>query len=126
MQCLKFFALKILLFSAILITKAQETEVQIIPEKLSDNLFMLTGQGGNISIFSREDHIFMIDDQFKPLSKPLKETFAILSPNPISIVCNPPLHGDHTRGNANFNSKEITITLKTMLERAYVKLIQRN
>ncbi|MBO0591828.1 hypothetical protein I2486_10460 [Cellulophaga sp. E16_2] len=79
MLCLKFFALKILLFSAILITKAQETEVQIIPEKLSDNLFMLTGQGGNISIFSREDHIFMIDNPFKPLSKPLKETFAILA-----------------------------------------------
>jgi cyclase len=109
MSHLKFFTLQILIFFTILNTEAQENKIQITPEKLTENIYMLTGQGGNIGIFIGEDHLFMIDDQFSPLSNQIKETIATLSSKPISILFNTHMHGDHSGGNANFNSKEITL-----------------
>ncbi|WP_158975569.1 MBL fold metallo-hydrolase [Cellulophaga sp. L1A9] len=109
MQSLKFFALQILLFSSILTVKAQEAKVQIIPEKLTENIYMLTGQGGNIGIFIGPDNIIMIDDQFNHLSSQIKETIATLSKKPIATLFNTHMHGDHTGGNANFNTQEITL-----------------
>jgi glyoxylase-like metal-dependent hydrolase (beta-lactamase superfamily II) len=88
---------------------SQNKKVEIISEKLTDNIFMITGQGGNIGIYIGADNIFMIDDQFDHLSDQLKDSIRKLSEKPISILFNTHMHGDHTGGNANFNSKEVTI-----------------
>ena len=88
---------------------AQEKEVTISIDTLTPNVYMLTGQGGNIGIYIGQNTIFMIDDQFERLSDKIKKTIGSLTDQPISFLFNTHMHGDHTGGNAKFNSKITTV-----------------
>jgi len=89
--------------------RAQDKEVLIQVDTLSQNVFMLTGQGGNIGIYVGETHVFMIDDQFARLSEKLKTTISSLTDKPIAFLFNTHMHGDHSGGNANFNSDAVIL-----------------
>lgn len=75
--------------------------VDIGSEKVADNLYMLTGAGGNIALFVGEDGAFMVDDQFAPLSDKIQKKVAGLTGEPLRFVINTHWHGDHTGGNEN-------------------------
>ena len=62
---------------------------------------MLTGRGGNIGVSVGEDGVFLVDDQFAPLTPKRKAAIAALSEEPIRFVLNTHWHGDHTGGNEN-------------------------
>ena len=70
---------------------------------------MLTGQGGNIGIFVGKTNVFMIDDQFDHLSTKIKTAINSLTDKPIATLFNTHMHGDHSGGNANFNSNTVTL-----------------
>ena len=88
---------------------AQEEEVVINIDKLSSDVYMLTGQGGNIGIYIGQKHVFMIDDQFDRLSDKIKTAIGSLTNKPIAFLFNTHMHGDHTGGNANFNTELTTL-----------------
>ncbi|MBT8313438.1 MAG: MBL fold metallo-hydrolase [Maribacter sp.] len=88
---------------------AQEKETVIKIDTLSKDVFMLTGQGGNIGIYVGENNVFMIDDQFERLSDKIKNAIGTLTNRPISFLFNTHMHGDHTGGNAKFNTKATTL-----------------
>jgi glyoxylase-like metal-dependent hydrolase (beta-lactamase superfamily II) len=88
---------------------AQEEEVTISIDTLTHNVYMLTGQGGNIGIYVGQNNVFMIDDQFERLSDKIKIAIGSLTDQPISFLFNTHMHGDHMGGNAKFNSKATTI-----------------
>lgn len=88
---------------------AQDEAVVIKIDTLSNQVFMLTGQGGNIGIYVGQDHVFMIDDQFDRLSGKLKTAIASLTDKPIAFLFNTHMHGDHSGGNAKFNSDTVTL-----------------
>ncbi len=74
-------------------------DVVIEAKRVSDNVYMLTGAGGNIGLSVGEDGAFLIDDQFAPLTERILATIAELSPAPVRFVVNTHWHGDHTGGN---------------------------
>lgn len=80
-------------------------KVKITVEKVTENLYMLKGAGGNIGISTGEDGVFMVDDQFAPLSKKIQVAIATISNKPIKFLINTHFHGDHTGGNTNFEAK---------------------
>ncbi len=88
---------------------AQTKEVVISVDTLSQNVFMLTGQGGNIGIYIGETNVFMIDDQFARLSDKIKIAIGSLTDKPVATLFNTHMHGDHSGGNANFNSDAVTL-----------------
>ncbi len=101
----KLFPYPFLFFIAVIFTSnAQEKEVTISIDTLSNQVYMLTGQGGNIGIYLGENNTFMIDDQFARLSEKLKTAIGTLTDKPIAFLFNTHMHGDHTGGNAEFNS----------------------
>ncbi|MFH6602384.1 MBL fold metallo-hydrolase [Maribacter algicola] len=104
---LLFLCLSFAFFSSSIV--AQDQEVNIAIDTLSNNIYMLTGQGGNIGIYVGQDHAFMIDDQFGHLSDKLKTAISKLTDKPIAFLFNTHMHGDHTGGNANFNTPTTTI-----------------
>lgn len=88
---------------------AQDQEVVISIDKLSSDVYMLTGQGGNIGIYIGQKNVFMIDDQFDRLSDKIKAAIASLTNKPVAFLFNTHMHGDHTGGNANFNTDLTTL-----------------
>ncbi len=78
-----------------------QNPVQIEPIKLRDNLYMLTGQGGNIGLFLGADGSFMVDDQFAPLTDKIVAAVESLGGEVPAYLVNTHFHGDHTGGNEN-------------------------
>jgi cyclase len=76
-----------------------EVTVEITP--LAGNVHLLTGQGGNLGVCVGEDGIFVIDDQFAPLTERILLAIGELSGDPVRFVVNTHWHGDHTGGNEN-------------------------
>jgi glyoxylase-like metal-dependent hydrolase (beta-lactamase superfamily II) len=76
-------------------------DVQITTQQLTDAVYMLIGQGGNIGLFVGEDGAFVIDDQFAPLTEKILAAIADVTDEPVRFVFNTHWHGDHTGGNEN-------------------------
>lgn len=78
--------------------------VEITIEPVSDNIYMLQGAGGNIGISVGDDGVFMIDDQFAPLSEKITNAIKTISDKPVTFLVNTHFHGDHSGGNTNFEA----------------------
>lgn len=76
-------------------------KVQIKTVKLSENVYMLLGSGGNIGVYAGEDGVFLVDDQFAPLTKKIKAAIGKISDKKIRFVINTHWHFDHVGGNEN-------------------------
>ena len=77
------------------------SKVEIVVQKLSATTYMLEGAGGNLGLSIGEDAVFLIDDQFAPLTPKIQAAIAKLTPNPVKFVMNTHWHFDHTGGNEN-------------------------
>ena len=73
----------------------------ITTTRLTGNIYMLEGEGGNIGVSAGEDGIMVIDDQFAPLTPRILAAIRAISDKPIRFVLNTHLHGDHVGGNDN-------------------------
>jgi len=87
------------------------SKVQIKTTKISGNIYMLEGQGGNIAASVGEDGIVIVDDQFAPLAEKIQAALKDLkiTDKPVRFVINTHYHGDHTGGNVPFNSAGSTL-----------------
>ncbi len=92
-----------LLLGAAFHVSAQQNfdNVQIRTQKLTDNVYMLIGSGGNIGLSVGPDAVFMIDDQYAPLTPKIEAAIKAITPKPVNFVINTHWHGDHTGGNVN-------------------------
>lgn len=64
------------------------SQVEIKTQKLSDTTFMMTGAGGNLGLSIGEDAVFLIDDQFAPLTPKIEAAIARLTNRPVKFVLN--------------------------------------
>jgi glyoxylase-like metal-dependent hydrolase (beta-lactamase superfamily II) len=78
-----------------------ENNITIKTTKLTDSIYMLEGSGGNILVSIGQDGVFMVDDQFAPLTVKIKDAFSKITDKPIKFVINTHSHPDHTGGNEN-------------------------
>lgn len=108
MKPIQLFFLCVLFLSSSLIF-SQNSEVTIETTKLSDNVYMLVGQGGNIGVSIGDDGVFIIDDQFEQLTPKILEAIRTLSDKPLQFLVNTHYHGDHTGGNENMAKQGIKI-----------------
>ncbi len=83
--------------------------VKITPIKVSEQIYMLKGSGGNIGLLTGSDGLVMIDDQYAQLSGKIADAISAISPNAIRFLINTHIHGDHTGGNDNFSRHGVTI-----------------
>lgn len=83
--------------------------IQINTTKVTDDLYMLIGEGGNMGVSIGEDGVFLIDDQYAPLTDKILGAIRELSDDDIHFVFNTHYHGDHTGGNENLGKKGIDI-----------------
>ena len=100
--------------------------ITIEATKLTDKIYVLTGAGGNIGVSIGEDGVFIIDDQFAPLTQKIEAKLKTLSDKPIKIVVNTHFHGDHTGGNANMHKLGATIIAHDNVRERLEKQPQRD
>ncbi|HRW30234.1 MAG TPA: MBL fold metallo-hydrolase, partial [Emcibacteraceae bacterium] len=84
-------------------------KIEIKTTKVADDLYMLEGEGGNLGVSIGEDGVFLIDDQYAPLTEKIVAAIRKLSNDKIHFVFNTHYHGDHTGGNENLGKMGIDI-----------------
>ncbi len=84
-------------------------DVTISAEPAGKGLYMLTGRGGNIGVSAGPEGVFLIDDQYAPLTPKILAAVAEITDAPVRFVLNTHWHGDHTGGNENLGNAGVLI-----------------
>ena len=79
----------------------QADDKKITPVPVTEHIYMLAGEGGNIGLFIGEDGTFLIDDQFAPLTDKIIAAIKSVGGDYPRFLLNTHYHGDHTGGNEN-------------------------
>ena len=85
------------------------SKVEIKTTDLGDNMYMLEGQGGNITMAVAKDGIILVDGQYAALHDKIKTAISAISNQPIKYLINTHFHGDHVGGNEPFAKDGATI-----------------
>ena len=75
--------------------------VQVRPQLVAPGVYLLQGSGGNIGLAVGDDAVFVVDDQYAPLTPKILAAIAAVTPKPVRFVVNTHWHFDHTGGNEN-------------------------
>jgi cyclase len=78
--------------------------VQVATVRIAGGVYMLTGAGGNIGVSVGDNGIFLVDDQYAPLTPKIVAAVKAIRDEPIRFVLNTHWHGDHTGGNENMGA----------------------
>ena len=91
------FLVSVMPFAPIL--HSSEVKTMIVP--VAEQIYMITGEGGNIGLFIGTDGTFLIDDQFAPLTDQIVSAIKSAGGEFPRFLINTHYHGDHTGGNEN-------------------------
>ena len=75
--------------------------VQVRAVPVAGAVHMLQGAGGNIGLVVGDDAVFVVDDQYAPLTPKVLAAIKSVTPQPVRFVLNTHWHFDHTGGNEN-------------------------
>jgi len=75
------------------------SKVEIKVTKVSGNVYLLEGSGGNIAASVGDDGIVIVDDQFAPLADKIRAALKGITTKPLRFIINTHYHFDHTGGN---------------------------
>jgi len=89
----------LLLLGGPILSQQSFDAVEIKTLEAGTGVYMLVGAGGNLGVSVGEDGVFLIDDQYAPLTERIRAAVQKLDERPISFVLNTHWHGDHTGGN---------------------------
>src|SRR5438045_9586954 len=91
----------LILFAAPALAQQDFSQVEIQTQKLADTVYMMTGSGGNLGVSVGEDAVFLIDDQFAPLTPKIQAAIAKITDKPGKFGLNTNWPFDHTGGHEN-------------------------
>ncbi len=83
--------------------------VAIKTHQVSDTIYMLEGAGGNIGVWAGDDGVFLVDDQYAPLTEKILAAIAEISDRDIRFLINTHIHPDHVGGNENLGRRGVAI-----------------
>src|SRR5712675_1218452 len=93
------------------------SKVEIKTTDLGENVYMLEGQGGNITVAVAQNGIIMVDGQYAPLHDKIKAAIATISNLPVKYMINTHYHGDHTGGNEPFAKDGVIVVAEVNVKK---------
>jgi glyoxylase-like metal-dependent hydrolase (beta-lactamase superfamily II) len=97
------FAAALLCVASLASAQQQDfSKVVIKVSKVSGNVYMLEGSGGNIGVSVGDDGIAIVDDQYAPLAEKIRAALKGIADKPVRFVINTHYHTDHAGGNEKF------------------------
>ena len=104
-KIISVFCVGVAVFLSLVTSGYCADDVKIIPTRLTEQIYMIEGDGGNIGLFIGEDGTFLIDDQFAPLTEKIVEAIKSVGGDHPKFLINTHYHGDHTGGNEKLGNK---------------------
>ena len=80
---------------------AQQRKIEIKTIPLADNVYMLSGAGGNLGLSVGDDGALLVDAEYGQLTEQVIAAVKEVSDQPIRFVINTHWHFDHVGGNEN-------------------------
>jgi len=71
-------------------------------EKVKDNLYVITGGGGNTAVFITEKGVVIVDTKIPGMGPGILEKVRSVTPKPVTMVINTHTHFDHVGSNVAF------------------------
>jgi cyclase len=105
-------ALVVLLGLWMAYTQSSTTPQQNTLQKLKDDLYLITGDGGNVAIYLTDEGVVLVDDQFDRDFNDIISKVKSLSAKPVRYVFNTHHHPDHSGSN-----EKMLITAEVIAQR---------
>jgi glyoxylase-like metal-dependent hydrolase (beta-lactamase superfamily II) len=118
-----FLSLTLFVSATIADDSFDSVEIQTI--KAADGIYMLTGKGGNIGLAVGTDGVFLIDDQFAPLTDKILAAISQVSDKPVKFVLNTHWHPDHTGGNENLGSSGTVTLSRSVMQSPFISTVKK-
>lgn len=71
-------------------------------EKVAENLYRITGGGGNSAVWVRSDGVLLVDTKLQGNGQKLLDLIGSVTNKPVTHIVNTHTHGDHTGSNSFF------------------------
>lgn len=96
----------LLLVGAVSMIAAQQQQQQKPPtleiQKVKDNLYLITGGGGNTAAFITDKGVVVVDTKLPGLGPSILEKVKSVTDKPVMMIINTHTHGDHVGSNSAF------------------------
>jgi len=89
----------VLAAAALWLARSQNPSQPNTLQKLSDSLYVIVGNGGNVAFMPTSEGVILIDDKFAQDGPDILAKVKSVTDKPIRYVLNTHQHGDHTGGN---------------------------
>jgi glyoxylase-like metal-dependent hydrolase (beta-lactamase superfamily II) len=80
----------------------QRPQATLEMQKVKDNLYMITGGGGNTAAFITEKGVVIVDTKNPGMGPAILEKVKSVTPKPVTMIINTHTHGDHVGSNSAF------------------------
>jgi cyclase len=105
-------ALVVLLLVPVALAQEQQqdfSKVHVETQKVSGNIYMLTGVGGDIAVCVGQDGLLIVNSSFAPMSEKIEAALKAISDKPVRFVVDMHWHVGDVGGNAAFEKLGATI-----------------
>ena len=79
--------------------RTQMSAIPLQTTKLRDNIYLLSGPGGNMVVLNGADGKILVDSSFSPVAPKIKAVMDGFGGAPLKVLINTHWHFDHTDGN---------------------------
>jgi cyclase len=79
-------------------TQGQKPPGPLRIENVKDNLYMISGEGGNVAVYVTDEGVILVDDMFDRNHQDILAQVASITSRPVRYVLNTHQHDDHAGG----------------------------
>ncbi len=85
-----------------LLAANQQTAVTLEIQQVKENLYVITGGGGNTAALITDDGVVLVDTKNPGMGPGILEKVKTVTPKPVTMIINTHTHGDHVGSNSAF------------------------
>jgi glyoxylase-like metal-dependent hydrolase (beta-lactamase superfamily II) len=87
---------------SLIVAQQQNPPAALEIQKVKDNLYVITGSGGNTAAFITKKGVVVVDTKYANNGPDILEKIKSVTTKPVTMVINTHTHGDHVGGNGAF------------------------